>query len=423
MAKPPTIAIPLDLSDVTVTSTTVTKDHTLLIEVESTCTTTMCQRCGQEISQFHGHDRPLTLRHLPVLDMPVFIRIRPKRFRCPFCDDHPTTTQRLAWYEPNATATTAFVKHLLMQVVHSTIADVASKEGVSEEVVAGVVMRWIETTVDWVSLPPFAILGIDEIALKKGHKHYVALLTARTSTGEIYLLAVLPDRKKETVVAWLQQIPADRKVAITRVCSDMWEGYVSAVEEVLPEALIVIDRFHVAQHYHKAADALRKQEVKRLHAELPKAVAAQLKHTMWPFRKRKADLDDAEAEALKRLLKLSPALLRAYELREGLRKIFETATSKVVGVRRIKAWIQRVRVSGLDCFDAVLGTLERWLGYIANYFHERQTSGFVEGLNNKIKVLKRRCFGIVKPTSLFQRITLDLHGYRRFGRSGLVPVP
>lgn len=423
MAKPPTIAIPLDLSDVMVTSTTVTKDHTLLIEVESTRPTTMCQRCGQEISQFHGYDRPLTLRHLPVLGMPVFIRIRPKRFRCPFCDDHPTTTQRLAWYEPNATATTAFVKHLLMQLVHSTIADVASKEGVSEEVVAGVVMRWIETTVDWVSLPPFAILGIDEIALKKGHKHYVALLTARTSTGEIYLLAVLPDRKKETVVAWLQQIPADRKVAITRVCSDMWEGYVSAVEEVLPEALIVIDRFHVAQHYHKAADALRKQEVKRLHAELPKAVAAQLKHTMWPFRKRKADLDDAEAEALKRLLKLSPALLRAYELREGLRKIFETATSKVVGVRRIKAWIQRVRVSGLDCFDDVLGTLERWLGYIANYFHERQTSGFVEGLNNKIKVLKRRCFGIVKPTSLFQRITLDLHGYRRFGRSGLVPVP
>src|SRR5687768_12807722 len=127
MAKQPMISLPLDLPDVEVRSTTVTKERTLLIEVESTLTTTTCRRCGQEISQFHGYDRPLTLRHLPSLGMPVFIRLRPKRFRCPFCDDHPTTTQRLSWYEPNATATTAFVKHLLIQLVQSTIADVAMK--------------------------------------------------------------------------------------------------------------------------------------------------------------------------------------------------------------------------------------------------------------------------------------------------------
>ena len=108
---------------------------------------------------------------------------------------------------------------------------------------------------------------------------------------------------------------------------------------------------------------------------------------------------------------------------EGLRAFFETDTSKVVGVRRINAWMKRVRASGLDCYTSVIKLLERWLDYIANYFHERQTSGFVEGLNNKIKVLKRRCFGIINPTSLFQRMTLDMHGYRRFGRSGLVPVP
>ncbi|HYF65964.1 MAG TPA: hypothetical protein VD886_24255 [Herpetosiphonaceae bacterium] len=115
--------------------------------------------------------------------MPVFIRIRPKRFRCPFCDDHPTTTQRLSWYAPNAAATTAFVKHLLLQLAQSTIADVASKEGVTEEIVAGVVTRWMETTVDWASLPPFAILGIDEIALKKGHGDFVAIVTAHTGWG------------------------------------------------------------------------------------------------------------------------------------------------------------------------------------------------------------------------------------------------
>lgn len=299
MAKQPMISLPLDLPDVEVRSTTVTKERTLLIEVESTLTTTTCRRCGQEISQFHGYDRPLTLHHLPVLGMPVFIRIRPKRFHCPFCDDHPTTTQRLSRYEPNATATTAFVKHLLIELVQSTIADVAMKEGVTEETVLGVVTRWMETTVDWASLPTFAIFGLDEIALKKGHGDGVAIVTTRTPDGDVHVLAILPDRKKETVVAWLQQIPAERKRAITRVCTDMWEGYVAAVEAVLLDALIVIDRFHVAQHYHKAADTLRKQELKRLKAELPKATAETLKHTMWPFRKRKAALSKEEATTVK----------------------------------------------------------------------------------------------------------------------------
>ena len=418
-----TISIPLDIPDVAVRSTTVTNERTLLIEVESTRMTTTCHRCGQTISDFHGYDRPLTLRHLSSFGMPVFLRIRPKRFRCPFCDDRPTTTQRLTWYEPNATATTAFVNHLLLQLVQSTIADVVSKECVSEDTVRGVLRRRMETTVDWASLPPFHTIGIDESALKKGHRDFVALVTARTPDGALHLLAVLPDRKKATLVAWLQTIPAARQTAIRHVCTDMWEGYVTAVELVLPHALIVIDRFHVAQHYHKAADTLRKQEFKRLKATLPKAVADTLTHTMWPFRKCKADLTKDERTALRRLLRMSPVLHRAYELREGLRAIFETATSKTVGVRRMKAWLQRVRVSGLTCFDGVLGMLERWLGYIANYFHERQTSGFVEGLNTKIKVLKRRCFGIINVTSLFQRITLDLHGYHRFGRQGQVPSP
>ena len=73
-----------------------------------------------------------------------------------------------------------------------------------------------------------------------------------------------------------------------------------------------------------------------------------------------------------------------------------------------------VEASGLTCFDPFLKLLDTWLDPIANYFRQRQTSGFVEGLNNKLKVLKRRCFGIYNLRHLFQRITLDLEGYRRF---------
>jgi hypothetical protein len=77
-------------------------------------------------------------------------------------------------------------------------------------------------------------------------------------------------------------------------------------------------------------------------------------------------------------------------------------------------WRARVEKSGLSCFDAFLSLLDTWLDLIANYFINRQSSGFVEGLNNKLKVLKRRCYRLRNVVRLFQRLTLDLEGYRRF---------
>jgi transposase len=77
-----------------------------------------------------------------------------------------------------------------------------------------------------------------------------------------------------------------------------------------------------------------------------------------------------------------------------------------------KSW--RTAKSGLRCFDAFLKLLDAWQDLIANYFINRQSSGFVEGLNNKLKVLKRRCYGLRNVVRLFQRLTLDVEGYRRF---------
>jgi transposase len=257
-------------------------------------------------------------------------------------------------------------------------------------------------------------MGIDEIALLKGHRDFVAVISARTERGDLHVLAVLPDRLKATVVAWLLSIPAAIRSRITTVCTDIWEGYITAVQEVLPDATIVIDRFHVARHYRDAVDELRKQEVKRLKKELPKDAADDLKRTLWPFRKRAADLDDTEQARLEGLLAYSPALMQAYTLREELTTIFDTARSKADGLRRIRYWRQRVMRSGLRCFDGFLKLLDTWQDLIANYFINHQTSSFVEGLNNKIKVLKRRCYGLRNVVRLFQRLTLDLEGYRRF---------
>lgn len=414
MPEQPTIAIPLDLPDVRVLHTDLTKDREMIIEVESTLTTALCRHCGQTISSFYGYDRPVLLRHLPSFGYVVYIRIRPKRFRCPFCDDHPTTTQRLSWYEPKALHTTAYERHLLLHLINSTIADVGQKEDITPDALLGIIDRWIATAIDWETVPQFSVLGVDEIAIKKGHRDFVVIVTARCTQGELELLAVLPDRTKETLRAWLQSMPTTLRHKLRTVCTDMWEGYVVAIREVLPRVALVIDRFHVACHYRDCADTLRKQELKRLRTELPKDTAKQLKRTLWPFRKRPADLTDDEQERLAHLLNHSPQLQQAYDFREQLTTIFDTARSKAEGIRRITAWRRKVEASSLTCFDPFLALLDRWLDLIANYFRQRQSSGFVEGLNNKLKVLKRRCFGIYNLGHLFQRITLDLTGYRKF---------
>ena len=414
MADQPTIAIPLDIPDVCVLRTELTKEQDLIIEVESTLTTAICRRCGRTITEFHGYDQPIELRHLPILGYVVYIRIRPKRFRCPSCEEHPTTTQRLSWYAPKALHTTAYEHHLLMQLVNSTIEDVCQKEDTSYDVVLGTIERWITPDIAWEALPPFTMLGIDEIALKKGYRDYVVIITARLSTGRLIVLAALPDRTKATLVTWLTNMPARLRDQIQTVCTDMWDAYVTAVREVMPHTTIVIDRFHVAKHYRDGADTLRKQECKRLQAELPPETRAQLKHTMWPFRKPPSDLKPDEQDRLMRLFEHAPQLKQAYDLREQLTMIFDTARSKAEGLRHIHRWRRVVEASGLMCFNPFLKLLDTWLDLIANYFRQHQTSGFVEGLNNKLKVLKRRCFGIYNLRHLFQRITLDLDGYRRF---------
>jgi transposase len=342
------------------------------------------------------------------------MRIRPKRFRCPFCDDHPTTTQTLDWYDPKALHTKVYERHLIVQLVNSTLADVEAKEDVTSDALLGILDRWIASSVEWDRLERLATLGIDEIALLKGHGDYVAVISAVSEDGELHVLAVLPDRLKATVLAWLKSIPAALRRGITTVCTDIWEGYITAVQEALPDATIVLDRFHVARHYRNAVDELRKQELRRLRKELPKAAQDDLKHTLWPFRKREADLDAEEQARLSGLFAQSPLLEQAYRLREQLTTIFDSARSKKDGLRRIGYWRARVAKSGLTCFDAFLSLLDSWLDLIANYFIKRQSSGFVEGLNNKLKVLKRRCYGLRNVMRLGERLTLDLEGYRRF---------
>ena len=413
------ITLPLDIPNVKVLKTETNAAGDYLITVTSTLDSARCRKCGHDIHKFHGSDQPLQLRHLPILGRRVYILLRPKRYKCPYCSDHPTTTQKLAWYDPQSPHTRAYEEHVLLQLVNSTSQDVSGKEQLGYDAVEGILERWISPSVDWTEFDELSVLGLDEIALKKGHRDFVAIVTARLATGRVVVLAVLADRQKETVKAFLQSIPEPLRRTLHTVCTDMWEGYVNAVYEVFRRedgytVEVVIDRFHVAQKYHAGTDHLRKQELKRLKRDLPEEAYQQIQGAMWPLRKSPTDLQPEEAALLERLFAHSPALKQARTLQEDLTAIFEQPLSKEEARLKINAWCADVSASGLKCFDKFLITLHNWLDEITNYFHQRCNSGFVEGLNNKIKVIKRRCYGILNVTHLFQRLYLDLEGYRLF---------
>ena len=411
------IEILLKIEKVRVIDVEIDEKKNVIIKVVSTEIGTKCRKCGREITEENGEDEAIRVRHIPMLDHKVYIEIRPKRYICQNCTGKPTTTQRLDWYDARTGQSKAYEKYILRQLVNSTIADVSIKEGIGYKAIEAIIARNIRSTVNWSEFDNLNVLGIDEISLKKGHRDFVTIVSTRLSNGEVVVLAVLEGRKKETVAQFLQQIPGELKKTVRRVCTDLYDGFINAAKEVLPRARIVADRFHVAKAYRNCVDDLRKQEMKRIKKQLSKQEQEELKGAMWVLRKNPEDLEPEEQALLKRLFELSPKLKQAYRYREQLTAIFNQKLSKKKALHKINNWYKRVKKSGLTCFDSFLSTLDNWNDEITNFFLDRNNSAFVEGFNNKIKVLKRRCYGIFNLSHLFQRIVLDLEGYDFFAPS------
>jgi transposase len=408
------ITIPLDIPDVRVMQTTMGERGEIIITVESVKGGTRCRKCGKWITKRHGRDEWVTIRHLPALGHPTYLRYRPSRYQCQDCEGCPTTTEELDWHAANSPHSFAYDDHILLQLVHATVEDVSVKEGLPYESVVGTLERRIDTEVNWSALGDIETLGMDEIALKKGQGNYVTLVTGRLVNGEIVILGVLAGHEKAVVVEFLRSVPPRIVQSVQSVCCDLWEAYTEAVREEIPMARIVADRFHVARHYRDAADELRKQELHRLKKELSKEEYQKLNGSMRAFRKNAKDLNREERKILQSFFEHSPTAKQAYDFREQLTAIFDSDISKEQAQTKIWFWMQQVRKSGLHCFDPFLKLLDTWFEEITNYFIQRENSGFVEGFNNKVKVLKRRCYGIFNLKHLFQRIFLDLHGYRQF---------
>ena len=300
-------------------------------------------------------------------------------------------------------------------LINAPVADAARKLGVSEDTIDGIRDRGIAHPVDWGTWERRGVIGLAAVARTRGPRDVVVWVTGPRAGGSVEMLAVRADRQKEAVVAFLCSMPEALRRTIERAGMDMDEGFVSAMEAAVPWAEIVIERCPGARAYRDGADTGRKQELQRRKRALPTVESADIHGTMWPFRQRPVALEPPEGELRERVFTDSPKRAAAYHRREDLTERCERDDTNAGATGALRAWSKRVRASGLVECNRCLGTRERWMDAITHDCHDRQTSGVVEGFNNRVSMRKRRCDGIFNVGSLCQRLTLDLNGYQLFG--------
>ncbi len=268
--------------------------------------------------------------------------------------------------------------------------------------------------VDWKTIEKIGLLGIDEVAQKKGHKDYVTLITSRYKNVN-KILGVIKGKEKAAIKAFLSSIQKKKRKTITAVCVDLCDNYINAAREVLGKDVpIVADRFHVAKLYRKAITDLRSSELKRLKKLLSEEEYQALRPAIKILIRKQECYSKQDKKTLAPLFKLSPAIKAAYRLARELTHIYNKHHRKSTAQTRIKKWVQTVEASDVTCLNRFIKTLQEYNEPISNYFINRDTSGWVEGINNKVKVIKRRCYGILNIKHVFQRIFLDLQGYDIF---------
>jgi hypothetical protein len=172
--------------------------RTLEIHVPSTLEGTHCRRCGKPIDHGYGLGQEIRLRHLPVFDDNTVLVLRPKRYQCRSCEGRPTASQTLSWYTPRASVTKAFEQQMLLEMINSTLEDVSLKHAIGVDALQGILDRRIEPEVDWTGIETLEVIGIDAIALTKGHRDFVVVISAYVK-DRLRVIALLPARNKAAV--------------------------------------------------------------------------------------------------------------------------------------------------------------------------------------------------------------------------------
>lgn len=211
-------------------------------------------------------------------------------------------------------------------------------------------------------------------------------MVANVETGN--LLEVIDSHKQEEIIEALKQQPLEQRAQVEEVSVDMWAGFPKVIEEVFPNAVVVIDRFHVMKLVNQRLNKLRQ------------IVGIKAKGSRFLLLKNSSDLTEEETEKLEMVLAQSACLRIAYCMKEEFREIYQTSQTVQTGISRLKKWL----ATAIRLYGKVARTINAHLEGICNYFISRTTSGVMEGINNKAKLIMRQGYGFTNFESFRARL-------------------
>ena len=233
------------------------------------------------------------------------------------------------------------------------------------------------------------LLGIDELAYGVGHRYMT--LVYQIDSGRRRLLGVVEGRTIRSMLRFFRGFGADRCAAVRVVCTDMWHPYLKVVAKKLPNALNILDRFHIAKKLGEAVDQVRRDEARRMHGEGYEPV---LKNSRYCFLKRTRNLTARQGAKRSDLLQYNLRTVRAYLLKESFDAFWQYDHPRWARWF-LRKWCARAMRSRLDPIKKFVRTLRRHEDLLMNYFlaNKEYNSGVVEGLNLKWNLTVRKAFG------------------------------
>lgn len=344
----------------------------------------MCGSCGHVCRTFYD-SKMRTIRDLSCGNRRVFLSVRIRRVRCSSCQ--AVKHESLEWLAANPHYTKRFAKEVGERCRDATIKSVATSFRLDWETVKELDKEYMRDQMKKAGHPAPEKIGVDEISVQKGH-HYRVVVSDLERRRAIWFGG--KGKSKKDLDLFFQENGEKRNAKISLVAMDMSQAFQLSVKEHVPEAVLLFDKFHVMQKLCDALDEVRKLEYQRLTGNERIFVKGQ----KYVLLRNRENLDLKGRRSLALLLKANKRLQIAYLLKESFDQ-FWTYRSPVWARKFFELWKESLKWQRLKPFEEFAAMVNRhWDGIVAHLNIEDIPLGFVEGLNNKIRVFQRRAYGL-----------------------------
>ena len=328
------------------------------------------------------------MRDRPSAGTRIYLEFEYWRLSCPKCQ--AVKRETLAWLADSSRFTKRFEREIGQQCRGQSIADVAKVHHLHWDQVRRMEVAYMEDLL--VKHPPakrLRAIGMDEVSIRKGHSY--AITIADLDRQRPIWMSESPGRKEEDLDKFYVEIGLKRAARIKLAVMDMWKAFRTSTTRLAPNARIVFDKFHILRHLADALDQVRRNEYKRVNEKDQKFIKGQ-RYTLLSHR---ANLNTDGRRSLKTLLKANRRLHKAYLLKEAFGQLWDynyPACARTF----FENWKAQLKWQRLKPFEEFAAMIERhWDGIVAYCHPDNKVSlGFMEGLNNKIRSIQRRAFGI-----------------------------